>query len=114
LGKQFEGGTDLSIGQWQKIAVAWAFYEGLPILILDEPTSAIDVETEYQIFKNLSEEYIDESLFLISHRFSTVRNADRILVIDKGEIVEEGSRKDLMAKKGKYVVMFNKQTIGYK
>jgi ATP-binding cassette subfamily B protein len=114
LGKQFEGGSELSIGQWQKIAIARAFYEGAPILILDEPTSAIDAETEYQIFKNLDREYKNKSLLLISHRFSTVRNADRILVIDNGEIVEEGTHEDLLIKKREYSVMFNKQAVGYK
>lgn len=114
LGKQFEGGVDLSIGQWQKIAIARAFYESAPVLILDEPTSAIDAETEYKIFKNLDKEYKNKSLLLISHRFSTVRNADRIVVIDKGEIVEEGSHEILMSKKGEYFNMFNKQAVGYK
>ncbi len=114
LGKQFEGGIELSIGQWQKIAIARAFYESPPILILDEPTSAIDAEAEYQIFKNLAQEYKNKSLLLISHRFSTVRNADRIIVIDDGEIAEEGSHRELMDKNGKYSSMFNKQAIGYK
>jgi len=114
LGKQFEGGKELSIGQWQKIAIARAFYEGAPILILDEPTSAIDAETEYSIFKNLDREYKNKSLLLISHRFSTVRTADRILVIDNGEIIEEGTHEKLIAKKGEYSTMFNKQAIGYK
>jgi len=114
LGKQFEGGVELSIGQWQKIAIARAFYESPPILILDEPTSAIDAESEYQIFKNLAKEYKNKSLLLISHRFSTVRNADRILVIDNGEIVEEGSHQELIKNEGKYANMFNKQAVGYK
>ena len=114
LGKQFKGGMELSIGQWQKIAIARAFYEGAPILILDEPTSAIDAETEYKIFKNLDREYKNKSLLLISHRFSTVRNADRILVINNGEIIEEGSHEELISKNGEYSRMFNKQAIGYK
>jgi ABC-type multidrug transport system fused ATPase/permease subunit len=114
LGKQFEGGVDLSIGQWQKIAIARAFYESAPILILDEPTSAIDAETEYKIFKNLDKEYKNKSLLLISHRFSTVRNADKIIVIDKGEIIEEGNHEQLTSKKSEYYKLFNKQAIGYK
>lgn len=114
LGKQFEGGMELSIGQWQKLAITRAFYEGAPILILDEPTSAIDAETEYQIFKNLDREYKDKSLLLISHRFSTVRNADRILVLNNGEIAEEGTHEELISNNGEYSVMFNKQAIGYK
>lgn len=114
LGKQFEGGMELSIGQWQKIAIARAFYQGAPVLILDEPTSAIDAETEYSIFKNLDKEYENKSLLLISHRFSTVRTADRILVIDNGQILEEGSHGELIAKKGEYARMFNKQAVGYR
>jgi ATP-binding cassette subfamily B protein/ATP-binding cassette subfamily C protein len=114
LGKQFEGGIELSIGQWQKIAIARAFYEGAPVLILDEPTSAIDAESEYAIFKNLDKEYKNKSLLIISHRFSTVRSADRILVLENGEIIEEGTHQDLIAKKGEYSKMFNKQAIGYK
>lgn len=114
LGKQFEGGTELSIGQWQKIAIARAFYEGSPILILDEPTSAIDAETECEIFKNLDQEYKNKSLLLISHRFSTVRGADKILVIESGQIQEEGDHETLMEKKGIYSQMFAKQAVGYK
>ena len=113
LGKQFKGGVELSIGQWQKIAIARAFYESAPILILDEPTSAIDAETEYQIFKNLDKAYKNKSLLLISHRFSTVRSADRILVIHDGEITEEGNHEELMVKNGEYSRMFKKQAKGY-
>lgn len=114
LGRQFTGGVELSIGQWQKIAIARSFYEAPPILILDEPTSAIDAEAEYEIFENLAKEYRNKSLLLISHRFSTVRNADRILVIDDGEIIEEGTHQELLAKQGKYAGMFHKQALGYK
>lgn len=114
LGRQFEGGVELSQGQWQKLAIARAFYENAPILILDEPTSAIDAEAEYEIFKNLNEHYKNKTLFLISHRFSTVRNADRIFVLDKGKIVEEGSHEELLANGKIYTKMFNTQAIGYK
>lgn len=114
LGKQFEGGIELSSGQWQKIAIARAFYQSSPLLILDEPTSAIDAETEYKIFKNLNKEYKDKSLLLISHRFSTVRNADKILVVQKGRILEEGNHEDLIKKGGRYAEMFSKQAVGYK
>jgi ABC-type multidrug transport system fused ATPase/permease subunit len=114
LGKQFEGGIELSVGQWQKIAIARAFYAMAPILILDEPTSAIDAETEYKIFKNLDTEYKNKSLLLISHRFSTVRNADKIIVISKGEIKEEGTHEELIEKNGMYARMFGKQAEGYK
>lgn len=113
LGRQFEGGTELSQGQWQKLAVARAFYESAPILILDEPTSAIDAEAEYEIFHNLTRFYKDKTLFLISHRFSTVRNADKIVVLDGGRIVEEGNHERLLKQKGLYAKMFNTQAIGY-
>src|SRR4030042_4849919 len=113
LGKQFEDGIELSTGQWQKIAIARAFYQGSPILILDEPTSAIDAETEFKIFKNLDKEYKNKSLLLISHRFSTVRNADKILVIQKGKIIEEGSHEELLKKGGRYARMFNIQAQAY-
>jgi len=113
LGRQFEGGTELSQGQWQKIAIARAFYEGAPILILDEPTSAIDAEAEYEIFNNLLRFYKDKTLFLISHRFSTVRNANKIIVLNEGQVVEQGSHEELLSKAGLYAKMFKKQAIGY-
>lgn len=114
LGKEFEDGTELSGGQWQKLAIARAFYEQPPILILDEPTSAIDAEAEYEIFNNLEKQYKNKSLILVSHRFSTVRNAQKIFVIENGEITEQGSHKELMAKKGQYAKLFNIQARGYK
>lgn len=113
LGRQFEGGVELSQGQWQKLAVARAFYQFPSILIMDEPTSAIDAEAEFEIFQNLKNLYKDKSLFLISHRFSTVRNADKILVLDEGIITEEGSHEDLMKVHGLYSKMFSTQAIGY-
>jgi ATP-binding cassette subfamily B protein len=114
LGREFEGGAELSQGQWQKIAIARAFYESAPILILDEPTSSIDAEAEYDIFRNLHVTYKEKSLFLISHRFSTVRNADKIYVLQEGKIVEQGNHDDLLRRNGIYARMFNKQAKGYK
>ena len=114
LGRQFEGGVELSQGQWQKIAIARAFYEGAPILILDEPTSAIDAEAEYEIFQNLNKYSKDKTLFLISHRFSTVRNADKIIVLKDGEITESGSHDELLTLNGIYARMFKKQALGYR
>ena len=114
LGRQFEGGVELSIGQWQKLAIARAFYESAPLLILDEPTSAIDAEAEYEIFKNLHKYYNNKSLLLISHRFSTVRNANKIIVVKNGRIIERGTHDKLIKQKGLYERMFNKQAIGYK
>lgn len=114
LGREFEDGEELSGGQWQKLAIARAFYEEPPVLILDEPTSAIDAEAEYEIFNNLEKQYKDKTLILISHRFSTVRNANKIFVIDNGRIVEIGSHNELMKLGGKYAKMFNVQAKGYK
>lgn len=114
LGREFEEGEELSIGQWQKLAIARAFYEEAPVLILDEPTSAIDAEAEYDIFSNLEKSYKNKTLILVSHRFSTVRNAHKIFVVDKGEIIEEGSHQELIEKNGRYASMFNTQAKGYK
>lgn len=114
LGRHFESGEELSGGQWQKLAIARAFYEKAPVLILDEPTSAIDAESEYEIFKNLEKVYQNKTLILVSHRFSTVRNANKILVIDGGKIIESGSHQELLEKNGKYATMFNTQAKGYK
>lgn len=113
LGKRFEDSTELSIGQWQKLALARSFYEEAPILILDEPTSAIDPEAEAKIFGNLYELYDNKTLVFISHRFSTVRNADRIIVLNKGEIEETGTHQELMKREGIYARMFKKQAKGY-
>lgn len=114
LGREYEDGEELSIGEWQKLAIARAFYQSPPLLILDEPTSAIDAETEYEIFNNLEKEYKHKTLILVSHRFSTVRNANKILVIEDGEITERGTHKELLKLNGKYAKMFNIQAEGYK
>ena len=114
LGREFEEGVELSGGQWQKLAIARAFYEEPPILILDEPTSAIDAEAEYEIFNNLGREYKNKTLILVSHRFSTVRNADKIYVLENGEIVESGSHNHLMELNREYAKLFSIQAQGYK
>jgi len=114
VGKMFDGGIDLSGGQWQKLALARAFYRNAPILILDEPTSAIDAKAEYEIFERVQKLQKDKTVIIISHRFSTVRNADRILVLDNGKIIEEGNHEKLMKKKGLYAELFNLQAKGYK
>lgn len=113
LGREFENGVELSIGQWQKLAIARAFYEEAPVLILDEPTSAIDAEAEFEIFDNLLKTYKKKSLLLVSHRFSTVRNADKIFVVDHGEITEQGTHEELLKQNGKYARMFTTQAKGY-
>lgn len=114
VGKMFKDGIDLSGGQWQKLALARAFFKNAPILILDEPTSAIDAKAEYEIFQHVQELQKDKTVIIISHRFSTVRNADRILVLDNGKIIEEGNHETLMKKKGLYAELFNIQAQGYK
>ncbi|MFH1561262.1 MAG: ABC transporter ATP-binding protein [Patescibacteria group bacterium] len=115
LGTGFENGIELSGGQWQKIALARAFYKMPPLLVLDEPTSAIDAQAEYEIFKNINRVYKDEkSLLIISHRFSTVRNAEKILVIEGGRITEQGTHGKLLDLNGKYSKMFKAQAKGYK
>ena len=113
LVKEFEDGEELSGGQWQKLAIARAFYEEPPVLILDEPTSAIDAEAEYEIFNNLEKQYKNKTLILVSHRFSTVRNANKIIVIDHGKIVESGSHEDLLKLDGTYAHLFTLQAKGY-
>ena len=114
LGKEFEDGEELSGGQWKKLPIARAFYEEPPVLILDEPTSAIDAEAEYEIFNNLEKQYKNKTLILVSHRFSTVRNANKIVVIDHGKIVESGSHEELMTLGGEYSKLFSIQAKGYK
>lgn len=114
LGREFEDGLELSGGQWQKLAIARAFYEEPPVLILDEPTSAIDAEAEYEIFNNLQSQYKNKTLILVSHRFSTVRNANKIFVVENGGIIERGSHKQLIDLGGKYYKMFTVQAKGYK
>lgn len=113
LGRQFTGGIEPSIGQWQKLALARTFYRDPRILILDEPTSSIDAEAEAKIFEKLESLPPDRSVLLISHRFSTVRHANRIIVIEGGAITEAGTHKELVAKKGTYARLFKLQAKGY-
>ena len=113
LGKRFNQGVELSGGEWQKIALARAYMKEAQILILDEPTSALDARAEYEVFQRFSELTKGKTAVLISHRFSTVRMADRILVLDKGELLEVGSHEELLNKKGRYAELFNLQAMGY-
>ena len=115
IGKKLdEEGIDLSVGQWQKIALARAFFKDAPILILDEPTAAVDAKAEYNLFKRFKKLSKNKTTILISHRFSTVRMADRIIVIANGRIVEQGTHKELLKKKGVYAKLFTLQAEGYK
>lgn len=114
LTNSFNGGTDLSGGQWQRVALARAFYRDAPILILDEPTSAIDAKGEYEIFQQIARSKANKTTIIISHRFSTVRNADRIVVLDHGRISEAGSHETLMHERGTYHRLFELQAAGYR
>jgi ATP-binding cassette, subfamily B, bacterial len=113
LGKRFNQGVELSGGEWQKIALARAYMKESQLLILDEPTSALDARAEYEVFQRFSELTKGKTAVLISHRFSTVRMADRILVLDRGELLEMGSHKELLAKQGRYAELFQLQAKGY-
>ena len=113
LGKRFNQGIELSGGEWQKIALARAYMKDSQLLILDEPTSALDARAEFEVFQRFSDLTKGKTAVLISHRFSTVRMADRILVLDKGELLEEGSHEELLNKKGQYAELFNLQAMGY-
>ena len=114
LGKWAHDGVELSGGQWQKIALARAFMrEEADILVLDEPTAALDAEAEHAIFERFRTLAAGRTTFLISHRFSTVRMADRILVIEGGNIVEDGSHRDLVAAGKRYAHLFSLQAQGY-
>ena len=97
LGRRFEGGVDLSGGEWQKLALARAYLRDAQILILDEPTAALDARSEYEVFQRFAELTEGKMALLISHRFSTVRMADRIVVLESGRIAEQGSHEQLIA-----------------
>ncbi|HXV83632.1 MAG TPA: ABC transporter ATP-binding protein, partial [Candidatus Binatia bacterium] len=114
LGRWFHGGHELSVGQWQKIALARGFMRDAEILVLDEPTASLDAETEYEIFRRFQELTVGKMAILISHRFSTVRMADRIVVIQKGRIAEMGSHDDLLDQGGLYSYLFSLQAAGYR
>jgi len=114
LGKMFEHGEELSIGEWQKIALARAFLRDAQIIILDEPTSALDAKAEYGVFKKFQELARGKTAFLISHRLSTAKLADRILVLQGGKIVENGSHDELVNKGGVYAGMFETQSQYYR
>jgi ATP-binding cassette subfamily B protein len=114
LGRRFNNGIELSGGEWQKVALARAYMKEAQLLILDEPTSSLDARAEYEVFQRFAELTKDKTAVLISHRFSTVRMADRILVLDKGEIIEMGSHEELLEKKGRYAELFTLQAKGYK
>ena len=114
LGRRFDSGVDLSGGEWQKIALARAYMRDAQVLILDEPTAALDARAEYEVFLRFAELIGGRMAILISHRFSTVRMADRIVVLQHGGIIEEGSHEELVGRGGLYAELFQMQAAGYR
>ncbi len=115
LSKDFDNKstTDLSGGQWQRLSIARAFFRSPNVLLLDEPTAAVDAKSEYEIFKNIINKQRGKSTIIISHRFSTVRKAERIIVLKEGRVIESGSHDELLAQNGTYAEMFKLQAEGY-
>jgi ATP-binding cassette subfamily B protein len=114
LGRRFDGGVDLSGGEWQKVALARAYLRNAQLLVLDEPTAALDARSEFQVFHRFAELTAGKMALFISHRFSTVRMADRILVIDGGRVVEDGDHEQLTHLGGRYAEMFEMQAGSYR
>ena len=114
LGRRFENGVDLSGGEWQKLALARAYLRDAQLLILDEPTASLDARSEFEVFERFAELTCGKMALLISHRFSTVRMADRIVVLESGRLVEEGNHRQLVALGGRYAAMFEMQAASYR
>jgi ATP-binding cassette subfamily B protein len=114
LGRRFEGGVDLSGGEWQKMALARAYLRDAQLLILDEPTAALDAKSEHEVFQRFAELTHGKMALLISHRFSTVKMADRILVLEQGQIAEQGDHEELLLRGGRYAEMFELQASSYR
>jgi ATP-binding cassette, subfamily B, bacterial len=114
LGRRFDSGAELSAGQWQKIALARAYMRDAQLIILDEPTASLDARAEYEVFLRFADLTKGKMAVLISHRFSTVRMADRILVLENGAILEQGTHEQLVATRGRYAELFELQAAGYR
>lgn len=113
LGRRFQGGVNLSIGEWQKIAVARAYMRDAPVLVLDEPASSMDARAEFEIFRRFADLSVGKISIFITHRFGTVRMADRILVLEDGRVAEAGGHEDLLAADGPYSKLFRLQAASY-
>jgi ATP-binding cassette, subfamily B, bacterial len=114
IGKRFKNGVDLSGGEWQKIAIARAYMRNAEVLILDEPTAALDARSEFEVFQRFKELSAGKTAVIISHRFSSVRMADRILVLADGKVEAEGTHEELIARPGRYAELFELQAAGYR
>jgi ATP-binding cassette subfamily B protein len=114
IGRRFKTGVDLSGGQWQKIAIARAYMRDAQVMILDEPTAALDARSEFEVFQRFKELSSDRTAVLISHRFSSVRMADRILVLSEGRLEASGTHEGLLAQGGRYAELFELQAAGYR
>jgi ATP-binding cassette subfamily B protein len=114
IGRRFRNGVDLSGGQWQKIAIARAYMRDAQVMILDEPTAALDARSEFEVFQRFKELSQGKTAVLISHRFSSVRMADRILVLAEGQLEASGTHEQLLAQGGRYAELFELQAAGYR
>ena len=114
IGKRFKNGVELSGGEWQKIAIARAYMREAEVLILDEPTASLDARSEYEVFRRFKELSEGKTAILISHRFSSVRMADRILVLADGKVEAAGTHEELVSRPGRYAELFELQAAGYR
>ena len=114
IGKRFRNGVELSGGEWQKIAIARAYMREAEVLVLDEPTAALDARAEFEVFQRFKELSRGKTAILISHRFSSVRMADRILVLADGAVEAAGTHEELVAQRGRYAELFELQAAGYR
>jgi ABC-type multidrug transport system fused ATPase/permease subunit len=113
LSRQFRGGRDLSGGQWQRIAVARGLFRDAPLLIWDEPTAPLDAKAEHAVYESLQRVAVGRTVILITHRLASVRDVDRIFVLDRGRIIEDGTHGELMAKNGEYAALYSLQAQMY-